>query len=84
MKIEIDTSRDSPEDIRKAIAMLQALVGDRTSSSSSGEFDTGDKGSSAFVNMFGDSSSTTESSDTSETTETTDENKDETPEVMEY
>ena len=57
MKIEIDTNKDSREDIKKAIKMLQALVGEESNSYSS--FDSNviqnqPETSPGTFNMFGE------------------------------
>lgn len=48
MKISIDTKEDSPEEIRKLIRMLSALVGDSVPENSPPEADGG------IFDMFGD------------------------------
>lgn len=55
MKISIDTKEDSPEEIRKLIRMLMALVGD---SSSYGEKTPPASGEGLF-DMFGDPQAST-------------------------
>ena len=63
MIITIDTAKDSPEDIRKAIAFLSSLHGAEARSSNIFESSDSDltsdessesSGVSAFANMFGD------------------------------
>ena len=91
MKISIDTREDSPEEIRKAIRMLQSLVHDRevyTNSRNifedSGSFaqpsqpasEAQPSAGNVFGNLFGD---TPQSSQQEETKE-----KEEIPEVMTY
>jgi len=63
MIITIDTSRDSVEEIRKAVKMLMALLGESSSIGSSRSiFDSPSAGSDAapagnvFGNIFGDNS----------------------------
>ena len=73
MKISVDTKEDSHGDIRKVIKMLQHLVGDNQevfTNQPSSESGTETAGS-PFANIFGDTSSTSETSTTaSETTQT--------------
>lgn len=56
MKISIDTKEDSPEDIRKIIMMLSALIGEKESSGQSDIFaqesEISPQDNSGFVNMF--------------------------------
>lgn len=55
MKIEIDTNKDSREDIKKAIKMLQALVGEENSYGLYKSNKQPEPSPGAF-NMFGDDS----------------------------
>lgn len=61
MKIEIDTSKDSHEDIKKAIRMLKSMVGDYSKSNYSSE-ETPEPTPGAF-NMFNDDSPSTYNDD---------------------
>ena len=74
MKISVDTKEDSHDDIRKVIKMLQHLVGDSQevfTNQPTPESGTENSGS-PFANIFGDTSSTSETSTTaSETTQET-------------
>ncbi|MBS3114735.1 hypothetical protein J4448_06550 [Candidatus Woesearchaeota archaeon] len=74
MKISVDTKEDSHDDIRKVIKMLQHLVGDSQevfTNQPTPESGTETAGS-PFANIFGDTSSTSETSTTaSETTQET-------------
>jgi hypothetical protein len=51
MKISIDTKEDSPEEIAKAIKMLQSLIGERESYP---QAVVEQAQAAAFTNMFGD------------------------------
>ncbi len=55
MKISIDTKEDSPEEIRKLIRMLLALVGDSSSYGEKAPPSTGE----GMFDMFGDPSAST-------------------------
>ena len=68
MRIEVDTSHDSHDDIKKVIRMLQHLVGD------SQEIFTNNpqEAASPMANIFGDTAPAA-NSETAETTETTQE-----------
>lgn len=55
MKISIDTKEDSPEDIRKLIRMLLALVGDSSSYNEKAPPATGE----GLFDMFGDPQAST-------------------------
>lgn len=55
MKISIDTKEDSPEEIRKLIRMLLALVGDSSSYGEKAPPSTGE----GLFDMFGDPSAST-------------------------
>jgi len=61
MKITIDTKEDSHEDLKKVIRMLQHLVGDDAYTNSPNIFEetssTPTEATNAFVNMFGESQS---------------------------
>ena len=86
MKISVDTKEDSHGDIRKVIKMLQHLVGDNQevfTNQPSSESGTETAGS-PFANIFGDTSSTSETSTTaSETTqETTEETSQSTEDLF--
>jgi hypothetical protein len=56
MEICIDTKKDSPEDIKKAIEFLQRFV-DGSSSSSSGGFSLGGDVSGGMGSIFGENPS---------------------------
>ena len=87
MKIEIDTKEDSHEEIRKAIKLLQHIVGDSQEifSNAPTEVEAGNT-TSAFNNIFGDNSSSVNSSDASAsqaTTEAASESNEEAEETSE-
>lgn len=79
MKITVDTKEDSHEDIRKAIKILQNLIGDSqeifTNQPSSESVGSQQSTASAFNNIFGDASDSSQSkaapSETPEQTEET-------------
>lgn len=52
MKIEIDTNKDSREDIKKAIKMIQALVGEESNSYSSYDSNSTSKQPEPFQGVF--------------------------------
>ena len=58
MKVEINTTEDSHEEIRKVIKMLQHIVGDAEEVFTNQPTASAETTQNAFVNMFGDSSST--------------------------
>lgn len=70
MEIRIDTKKDSTEDIQKAIAFLQTLVGQTPTHS--GHTEPADVNPSMF-SMFGDDTPNTSDSDTSSDQESDDE-----------
>ncbi|MBW2981034.1 hypothetical protein KY360_06480 [Candidatus Woesearchaeota archaeon] len=93
MKISIDTREDSPEEIRKAIRMLQSLVHDKEVYTNSGnifedpesmtqpsqpESEASQPSGNVFGNLFGDSQQSQQPEETEE------QEKKETPEVMIY
>jgi len=81
MKIEIDTQRDSKDEIKKLIRMLQAMVGEASGWSSGSQEN---KGPDEMVNLgFLDDNTTTSSSQDSTLTETSEE-KDEKPKIELY
>jgi hypothetical protein len=97
MIITIDTSRDSVEEIRKAVKMLMALLGEHSSSigSSKSIFDSPSSGSGSdaapsenvFGNIFGDNSGTGAENNGAGATElssSTAASTEETPEVELY
>ena len=73
MKISVDTKEDSHDDIKKVIRMLQHLVGDNQ------EVFTNEpsiaQGASPMANIFGDSSSASETPASSEAAEATQESQ---------
>lgn len=96
MKIEIDTKVDSPEDIRKVVALLSHLAGKNISKiGNSNIFDNpspslgsspaaetpSETPTSAFANMFGSAPSSEENEDKERDSE---EEKEEIPEIMPY
>ncbi len=97
MKISIDTKEDSPEDIRKVVALLSQLSEGSVSRvrSSSNIFDDpsptvgtsapvetpAETPTNAFANMFGGETPVTNNEETEESPE---EEKQEVPEIMPY
>lgn len=59
MKLTIDTKEDSHEDIKKVIKMLQSLIGEHALANQplQDSYEPPKESSTAFFNMFGDSSS---------------------------
>lgn len=53
MEIKIDTKKDSADDIKKAIDLLQRIV-DASSGYGSGDINMGSEVSSGMANLFGD------------------------------
>ena len=72
MKIEIDTKEDSHEEIRKAIKLLQHIIGDNQEvfTNAPTEVEAGNT-TKAFNNIFGDSVSSAEPSTSDATTQET-------------
>jgi len=101
MQITIDTQKDSKEDIRKAIALLSSLA-DGTGERHSNIFESSDpsvdlpgsesssEGSNAFVDMFGESSTSTKETPEEtpilpvNTEETESVEDDDSPEIVQY
>lgn len=78
MKITIDTKEDSPEDIKKAIQLLQHLIGEK----SSNEFSV-DESSNAFQSIFGEQTQDEASQTTEQVSELTNK-KEKIPLIVPY
>jgi len=76
MKIEIDTKRDTKEDIARIIKMLQAMIGESSGWSSQ---ETANSGEMVNLGFLDDNSSQTSSENT-----TAEEKKEEKPQVELY
>lgn len=77
MEIKIDTKKDSPEDIRKAIEFLKRIADSGTGESyGSSEIGTGEDVASGMAGLFGDTPvlESDESSDQKKTDDKDDEN----------
>ncbi|MBN2142306.1 hypothetical protein JW711_03160 [Candidatus Woesearchaeota archaeon] len=89
MELKIDTKKDSDDDIRKAIRMLQQIVGDSPSygsdtgsaslGASSGAFDVSGSATDAMAGLFGDDSSGL--GGTSDSSESSSDSEDDEPKV---
>lgn len=87
MEIHIDTKKDSNDEIRRAIRMLQAYVGDGVSSSYSSSSSSSNTSmpdaSPGMFGMFNDGDSSTSTNTTPSNTETKeDEDEDKTPRIQ--
>jgi hypothetical protein len=60
MKITIDTKEDSPEDIRKVVAMLTTLIGEREKHSNIFDDSSNESGGSVLANIFDSSEKKTD------------------------